>query len=192
MKYQSVAHQYALRHLRDAWQRCFQKTSGLPKFKKKYKNDSFTLDGSITVDNFKIKVPRIGWLKTYERLPQGVQPKSVTISRQTDKWYLSFKIEIPPQPTPKVIDIIGVDLGVLHLATLSNGEIFEGAKALKLLEKKLAKPQYRNRHKQVKSSNWRKVQVKIARLHQRIANIRKDYVHKMTTLRLRSVHRLFS
>ena len=183
------APQYALRHLRDAWQRCFKKTSGVPKFKKKYKHDSFTLDGSITVDNFKIKVPIIGWLKTSERLPfdyaqdkpQGIKPKSVTISRQADKWYISFKIEIAPQPTTKVIHVIGVDLGVLHLATLSNGEIFEGAKALKKLEKKLAKLQYRNRHKQVKSSNWLQAQVKIARLHQRIANIRKDYVHKMTT-----------
>jgi putative transposase len=175
------APQYALRHLRDAWQRCFQKTSGVPKFKKKYKHDSFTLDGSITVDNFKIKVPIIGWLKTYERLPQGIKPKSVTISREADKWYISFNIEIPEQQTTKIADIVGVDLGVLHLATLSNGEIFEGAKALKLLEKKLAKLQYRNRHKVIHSSNWRKAQVKIARLHQRIANIRKDYVHKMTT-----------
>ena len=175
------APQYALRHLRTAWNRCFQKNSGVPKFKKKYKHDSFTLDGSITVDNFKIKVPIIGWLKTYERLPQGIKPKSVTISRQADKWYISFKIEIATQPRTKVIDVIGVDLGILHLATLSNGEIFEGAKALKKLEKKLAKLQYRNRHKLFKSSNGLQAQVKIARLHQRIANIRKDYVHKMTT-----------
>jgi putative transposase len=155
------APQYALRHLRDAWQRCFNSQAGVPRFKKKYKHDSFTLDGSITVDNFQIKVPRIGWLKTSERLPQCVKPKSVTISREADKWYISFKIEIPIQPTPKVIDIIGVDLGILHLATLSNGEIFEGAKALKILEKKLAKLQYRNRHKLLKSANWRKAQIKI-------------------------------
>ena len=175
------APQYALRHLRDAWQRCFNKQAGVPKFKKKYKHDSFTLDGSITIDNFKIKVPRIGWLKTYERLPSGVKPSSVTISRIADEWYISFKIEIQPQQTPKILDVIGVDLGILHLATLSNGEVFEGAKALKLLEKKLRSLQYRSRHKVLHSSSWRKAQIKIASLHQRIANIRRDYVHKMTT-----------
>ena len=175
------APQYALRHLRIAWDKCFQKKGGIPKFKKKYKQDSFTLDGAITLTNFKIKVPVIGWLKTYERLPQGFKPKSVTISRQADKWYISFKIEITPQITDKSLDVIGIDLGISHLATCSNGEVFEGVKAFKQLEKKLAKLQYRNRNKQIKSANWCKTQVKIARFHQKIANIRKDYVHKMTT-----------
>ena len=175
------APQYALRHLRSAWDKCFQGQGGVPKFKKKYKQDSFTLDGSIKIDNCKIKVPRIGWLKTYERLPQGFQPSAVTISRQADKWYISFKMKIPPQPTGKKAEIVGIDLGILHLATLSNGEVFEGAKATQKLEKKLRLLQYRNRNKELKSANWKKAQVKLARLHKRIANIRSDYVHKMTT-----------
>jgi putative transposase len=65
------APQYALRHLREAWERCFKKKAGVPNFKKKGRKDSFTLDGSITIDHHKIKVPIIGWLKTYERLPFG-------------------------------------------------------------------------------------------------------------------------
>lgn len=146
------APQYALRHLRIAWDKCFQKKGGVPKFKKKYKQDSFTLDGAINQADFKIKVPVIGWLKTYERLPQGFKPKSVTISRQADKWYISFKIDIPQQITDKSLDVIGIDLGISHLATCSNGEVFEGVKAFKQLEKKLAKLQYRNRNKQIKSA----------------------------------------
>jgi len=175
------APQYALRYLREAWDKCFKKTSGVPKFKKKYKHDSFTLDGAIHVDHFKIKLPRIGWVKTYERLPQGIKPKSVTISRKADKWYISFKIDIEVNETPKPINVVGVDLGILALATCSTGKVFEGIRAFKQLERKLASLQWKNRHKQKKSNNWYKAKTKIARLHQRIANLRKDYLHKMTT-----------
>jgi putative transposase len=175
------APQYALRHLADAFKRFFSKKGGFPKFKKKGRNDSFTLDGSIAVDHRKIKVPIVGWIKTYEQLPQGVQPKSVTISRTADCWFISFKIEVEPQPTEKKIDLVGVDLGVNHLATLSTGEVFDGVKAYKKYEKKLARLQWLNRHKQLHSANYKKAQIKIARLHRKIANIRKDTLHKITT-----------
>ncbi len=175
------APQYALRNLTEAWKRCFKKTAGAPRFKKKGRGDSFTIDGSIKVDHRQIKVPRIGWLKTYERLPQGVNPKSVTISRQADRWFISFKIEVEPQNTLKTVDIVGVDLGVKSLATLSTGEVFVGAKSYRKEEAKLSRLQWLNRHKEIGSNNWRKAQIKMARLHRQIANIRKDTLHKLTT-----------
>lgn len=173
--------QYALRHLSDAFKDLFRKTKGFPKFKKKGRNDSFTLDGAITVNHQKIKVPVIGWLNTYERLPQGVKPKSVTISRQADRWFISFKIEVEPQDTPKHVEAIGVDLGLLRFATLSTSEKIDSPRPYKALEKQLAKLQWRNRNKQLCSSNWKKAQIKIARLHARIGSIRKDFIHKITT-----------
>lgn len=175
------APQYALRALRDAWGRCFNKISEAPRFKKKGNNDGFTLDGSIKVEHFRIKVPVIGWLKTYERLPTGILPKSVSISRQADSWFISFKRETEPQSTPKSCEVVGVDLGVLTLATLSTGEIFSGAKSYRRFEKKLARLQWLNRHKLLRSKNWQKAQLKIARLHKKIADIRKDTLHKLTT-----------
>ena len=88
------APQESLRNLRKSWDRCFQKKSGVPRFKKKGKHDSFSLEGTVKIlGNHKIQVPKLGVLRTYERLPQ-VQPKSVTISRQTDRWFISFKIEV--------------------------------------------------------------------------------------------------
>lgn len=173
--------QYALKALAEAWQRCFNKLAGAPRFKKKGRNDSFTVDGSIHVDHRKIKVPKIGWLKTFERLPQGIKPKSITISRQANRWFISFKIEVDLQPTIKSIDVVGVDLGIKNLATLSTGEVFAGAKSYRYYEKKLSRMQWLNRHKVKGSNNWRKAQVKIANLHRRIANIRKDTLHKLTT-----------
>lgn len=174
------APQYALRDLRIAWDRCFKKVSGDPKFKRKGKRDSFELDGRIFIRGARqIQLPRLGILCTYEDLPQ-VKPKSVTISRTADRWYISFKIEVEPTNTLKAIDIVGVDLGVKTLATLSTGKAFEGAKSYRKLEAKLSRLQYLNRHKQSGSANWKKAQLRIARLHQRIANIRKDTLHKLT------------
>jgi putative transposase len=153
----------------------------VPRFKKKGRKDSFTLDGSIKVEHFKIKVPVIGWLKTYERLPQGVTPKSVSISRSADRWFISFKIEVEPINTPKCVDCIGVDLGINSLTTLSTGEEFKGAKSYKKFEKKLSRLQYLLRHKNIGSSNYKKAQSKIARVHRKITNIRSDTLHKLTT-----------
>jgi putative transposase len=176
-----LRYQYALRQLREAWDRCFKKVSGVPRFKKKGRKDSFTLDGSIKVEQLKIRVPVIGWLKTYERLPQGVNPKSVTISCQAERWFISFKIEVEPAVTPKYVSGVGVDLGINSLATLSTGEEFKGAKSYRKYELKIARLQYLLRHKVIGSSNYKKAQLKIARLHRKIANIRKDTLHKMTT-----------
>ena len=95
------APQYALRQLRQAFADFFNKKRingkpvGFPRFKKKSRHNSFTLDGSIkVVDHFKIKVPVIGVLKTYERLPHGFLPKNVTISRQADRWFISYKLKV--------------------------------------------------------------------------------------------------
>jgi putative transposase len=175
------APQYALRHLSDAFKSFFKKVKGFPNFKKKGRHDSFTLDGAIHIDQKKVRVPVIGWLKTYELLPFGYKPKSVTISKQADRWFISWKIELETHETPKKQEFVGVDLGINHLAILSTGEIFNGAKSYKRYESKLARMQYLNRHKQVGSNNYRKAQIQIARLHQKIANIRKDTLHKITT-----------
>ncbi|MBD2290098.1 IS200/IS605 family element transposase accessory protein TnpB [Microcystis wesenbergii FACHB-1317] len=180
-KVSKYAPQYALRALADAWKRCFKKIAKPPRFKKKGKQDSFTLYGGIKCDHQKIKVPVIGWLKTYERLPQGYRPKSVTISQKANRWFISFKIEVEPQTTNKTHEVVGCDLGVKTLATLSTGETFEGSKSYRKYEKQLARLQYLNRHKVKGSNNWNKAQRQIAKLHFKIANIRKDTLHKLTT-----------
>ncbi|GAB1540513.1 RNA-guided endonuclease TnpB family protein [Scytonema sp. NUACC21] len=180
------APQFALRALRLAWKHCFEKKKSAPRFKKKGKRDSFTLEGAVKIlGNNKIQVPKIGVLRTYERLPQ-VQVKSVTISREANKWLISFRFD-PSAPKVEHEDtwffpVVGVDLGVLNLATLSTGEIVEGAKSYKRFKAKLSRLQWLNRHKVIGSANWKKAQRQIARLHTKIANIRKDTLHKLTAL----------
>lgn len=175
------APQFALRELRIAWDRCFKKISKAPRFKKKGRADSFSLDGSIRLEDFKVKLPRIGWIKTYERLPSNVNPKTITVSRHADKWFISFRVETSIVNTPKNIDVVGVDLGIKTLATLSTGKTFYSSNQYKKLEKKLRRLQYLNRNKLKGSANYKKAMLKIAKLHKKIADIRKDTLHKITS-----------
>jgi putative transposase len=122
--------QYALRHLSSAFSDFFRKKNangrpvGFPRFKRKGQHDSFTLEGTIKVEHRAVQLPRLGVVKTYERLPQGLAPKTAIISRTADRWFVSFSYEVEPTTTTKLIGACGVDLGIKTLATLSTGETF--------------------------------------------------------------------
>ncbi len=178
----SKVYQYAFRNLGEAFKRFFQGLGKYPKFKKKGRSDSFTIDNSgktIELNGWNHKLPFIGIVKTYE--PIEATTKKITISRQAGDWYLSLSYELTPTSTPKSTDVIGVDLGIKTLATLSDGKVFESVKSYRRLETKLSRMQYLNRNKEKGSANWRAVQLKIGRLHRKVANIRLDTLHKLTT-----------
>ncbi|NEQ40937.1 MAG: transposase [Okeania sp. SIO3I5] len=107
--------------------------------------------------------------------------KKITISRQAGSWYLSCSYEFNGITTAKKTDVVGVDLGVKTLATLSDGKVFESVRPYHKFEAKLSRLQYLNRHKEVGSANWKKAQQKIALLLRKVANIRQDALHKLTT-----------
>ncbi|NEP85957.1 MAG: transposase [Okeania sp. SIO2C2] len=169
-------------NLGEAFKRFFKGLGKYPRFKKKGRSDSFTIDNCgkpIELNGWSHKLPFIGWVKTYE--PIEATTKKITISRQAGDWYLSCSYEWNPTTTPKKTDVVGVDLGVKTLATLSDGKVFESVKSDRRFEAKLSRLQYLNRHKEVGSANWKKAQLKIAKLHAKVANIRKDAIHKLTT-----------
>ena len=157
---------------------------GFPKFKSR-KNGicSFTLRGCIHVGRDSIKLPRIGWvrLKEHGYIPtDSIKILSVNISEKAGRWYASVQCE---QDIPDVVAIgpvIGVDLGVKSLAVCSNGKIFENPKALQYYEKKLKRLQRKLARQQKGSQNRAKTKQAIARLHAKIANIRRDATHKAT------------
>ena len=182
----SKVYQYAFINLGDAFERFFKGLAKYPKFKKKYHNDSFTLDNGggkrlVKIAGYQHKLPFIGWVETWEELPE-CQVKKVTISRQAGDWYLSFAIESPDvPPTPKRFGTVGVDLGVSVLATLSTGVVFPNPKPLRQAAKKLARLQHNLSRKVYGSTNYRKASLQVARLHRRVANMRADNLHKLTT-----------
>lgn len=179
----SRVYQYAFINLGEAFSRFFQKLGNYPRFKRKGRNDSFSIDNTgrpIQLGGIRHKLPFIGWVGTYETLP-NCSTKKVTISREADSWYLSFHVSFEPVVTAKKVDVVGVDLGVNTLATFSTGEVFPSLKPYAKAKQQLARVQRQLQRKQKNSKNREKARIKVARLHQRVANIRRDATHKLTT-----------
>jgi putative transposase len=188
--------QNELRNLDKAFQNFFRRVKqkkckvGFPKFKSKKKDkQSFRVDGAITIQKDKIKLPRIGWLRLKESsyIPtDNVKILSATISKHANKWFVSVQVEEEkPELFSSYGEIIGVDLGINSLAVCSNGEVFENPKALKNNMIKLARIQrkFSRQHRMNKqgSKNQGKTKIKLQKLHYHISEIRKNTIHKMTT-----------
>jgi putative transposase len=180
--------QYALIYLSRALNDCFKKKSigngrvvSFPRFKKKGQHDSFTLEGTIKVGHRSIQLPKLGVLKTYERLPNGVTPKTAIISRTAKRWFIAFSYEIEPNITTKVFGACGVDLGIKTLATLSTGKTWTNPQNNRKSQARLARLQKAASRKVKGSRNRHKANMKVAKQHARTANIRKDTLNKLTT-----------
>lgn len=176
------------RAFQNFFNRCKKKVKGkkgFPKFKsKKNETQSFKLDGSIYLTNDShIKLPRIGKvkLKEFGYIPFDSEIKSVTISRKGGKWFVSCLVEQEIKILPLTNKKVGVDLGIKTLATCSDGTTFENPKALKFNLRKLKRKQRQLSRKKKGSRNYKKSKLKLAKLHHRISNMRKDSSHKATT-----------
>lgn len=139
-------------------------------------NDKFDIRGSW------LKVPKLGLVNLSEKLRFNGKIMGATISREADWWYVSITLEIADQkenqrPSGKC----GMDVGILRLATLSDGTTFENARPLKKNQSRLARLQQIFAKKQKGSKNWLKLKSKIGRLHKQVRDIRNDVLHKLTT-----------
>ena len=185
------APQQAIKNLGAAFKNFFAGTGQYPQFKKKGQHDSFRADNgpdkdhpnAVEVDGKCVKLPIIGWVKMREPLRFCGRVKSAVVSRTADRWFVSLSVEIEHVPPIRENQaVVGVDLGIKALATLSDdAPPVESPKALRRNLKKL-KRLSRSLSRKVKgSANRRKAKVRIARLHARIANVRGDALHKLTT-----------
>lgn len=154
---------------------------GFPRFKPEQRYDSFTYPqgGHMIIGN-KVRLSKIGDVKIkLHRQPQG-KFKTCTITVKNGKYYACFSCEVDQQPLPPSTEKIGVDLGLLHLAVTSEGETFEAPKNLRKNEKHL-KQLGRSVSRKKKGSNRRKKSICVlAKLHERVANQRKDHAHKVS------------
>lgn len=170
--------------LQEAWGRFFKKLANRPKFKKKGKcRDSFYIGGDqVKVEGRKLWVPNLGWVRLKEELRFQGKINSVVISRTADRWYASIQVDVAisiPKHENQVP--VGIDLGINRLATLSTGVAFEAPKPLKDDLKRLKRLSRTLSRRQKGSRKFQKLKNIIARLHARIANIRRDALHKITT-----------
>jgi putative transposase len=131
----------------------------------------------------------LGWVRCSEILPQGVVVKNVTVSRQAHHWFVSFKIPYAKKKQNlEKQSVVGVDLGIKTLATVSEGTVFENRRPyrqhkrkLRLAQRQASKKYIKGKNNKNQSKNYQKAQAKVARIHYKIACIRKDTLHQVTT-----------
>jgi putative transposase len=188
-----TAPQMAIIQLGQAFQNFFVGRARYPQFRKRGVHDRFTLtNDQFTLDGSRIRIPNLGWVRMHEKLRFAGKIMSATISRVADRWFVSITVDTPDcshLPKAENQGAVGVDLGVSALATLSTGEPpVPGPKPHKALLSRLRRLSRRLSCKQKGSANRRKEKEKLAKLHARIANIRHDALHKLTTNLTRRFH----
>ena len=128
-----------------AYKNFFQSGFGFPKFKSKRNKQSYRTNnqnGTITIENGKVKLPKISWVRLKQHREMAGVIKSATVSMtRTGKYYISILCETEIRPFPKTNSNVGIDLGLSYFAVLSTGEKVGNEQFLKKFSKKLAKEQ---------------------------------------------------
>ena len=180
----SVPLQQAMRHLTRAWTHFFAGRAKRPRFKTRrgrqaaeYTRRGFSMRKG-QVHLAKMEEPlAIRWSR---KLPSEPTSCTVTLDR-AGRYHISFVVEVEPERLPEVGQQVGIDLGLTHFATLSTGEKVEAPKPLRRALEGLAILQRRMAKKKKGSKNRQKAARKVARLHARIADLRRDFLHKLST-----------
>jgi putative transposase len=180
-----AAVQEAIIDLGTAFRAFFEKRGKYPHFKSKRDKPSFCAAneaGTFRADGKRIKLPVIGWVRMREEVRFSGPLKRATVSCEAGRWFVALMIETDDvQPVVQPRDVVGVDLGVTTLATLSTGEAIAGPRAHKVLLSRLRRSNKALARKRRGSQNFKKAKRRLARLHSRTANVRKDATHKLTT-----------
>jgi len=177
--------QQTLKDLERAYANFFAKRADFPRFKKKGQGDSFRYPDpkQIKLDqaNGRLFLPKLGWLRYRKSRDVLGAVKNVTVSQSCGKWFVSIQTEREvEQPIPNG-SAVGIDMGVVRFATLSDGTFYAPLNSFKRHEAALRRAQQAMSRKVRFSSNWKKAKARVQRIHARIGNARRDYLHKTTT-----------
>ena len=180
----SQALQQSLKDLERAYKNFFEKRAKFPRFKKKGFSVSFRYPQGVKLDeaNSRIFLPKLGWIRYRKSRNVLGTIKNVTVSYSAGKWYVSIQTErIVDIPWPQTDKETGIDRGVRKFVTLSDGTQIEPLNPFRKLENALRKAQQSLSRKVPFSKNWHKDNRKVALIHTRIANSRRDFLHKTST-----------
>jgi putative transposase len=177
--------QQTLKDLERAYSNFFAKRADFPCFKKKGRSDSFRYPDpkQIKLDqaNSRLFLPKLGWLRYRNSREVLGTVKNVTVSQSCGKWFVSIQTEREvEQPIPQG-GAVGIDMGIARFATLSDGTFFAPLNSFKKHQDRLRKAQQAMSRKQRFSNNWRRAKAKVQRIHARIGNARRDFLHKTST-----------
>lgn len=181
--------QNTLRDLNYAYEKFFNEHIGYPKFKTKkshrfsYRTQNGNGYTQIKYENRRIKLPKLGWIVTKDRrIPNGTILNATISKNPSGKYFVSLCCkDVGTKSLPKTDSYIGIDLGIKHIVTTSNGVKYDNPRCLENSLAKLAKLQRGLSRKSIDGSNWNKARIKVARLYEKIHNRRIDYLHKLST-----------
>ena len=195
----SIIIRKTLFHLDDNLKKCYNNHFGYPKYKSKYDRNSYSTNAiygkyknklycNITLDlvNRKIKLPKLKWIaiRGYRNFKEiSGRVINATISREINKYYVSVVIDIPEIKHDTLIprNIVGIDLGMKKLITMSNGITFDNNKYILKYEKRIKRLQRELSRKKKKSNNYYKCKEKISIIYHKLKNARKFYLHYITS-----------
>lgn len=177
--------QQSLKDLERAYGNFFAQRAGFPRFKRKGRHERFRYPDpkQIKLDQAtsRLFLPKLGWMRYRNSRKVLGEVRNVTVSQCAGKWFVSIQTEREvPQPVPRG-EAVGVDLGIARFATLSDGTFYTALGSFKRHEAALRKAQQAMSRKRRHSSNWKKAKTRVQRIHARIGNARRDYLHKTTT-----------
>lgn len=179
----SQALQQTLKDLERSYANFFAKRAEFPRFKKKWKSDSFRYPQGMKIDetNNRIFLPKLGWIRYRNSRDILGKAKNITISQSCGKWYASIQTEREVEQSFPQGDAVGIDLGITRFATLSDGTFFKPLNSFRQHESRLRKAQQVMSHKVKFSNNWKRARARVQRIHSHIGNARRDYLHKTTS-----------
>ena len=158
------------------------KKPGYPRFKSRLRYDSLTWrkrDGAAIVDG-RLRLQGIGHVKVeWHRALPDAAPDTTTVRRAAGKWYVSFVVEVDPVPLPSTGEEVGVDLGILTFAALSNGEMALGPRAFRAAQRELRVAQRRLARRRRGSHRRDDARRLVAKQYERIREVRRDHAHKL-------------
>ncbi|VWB10617.1 DNA-cytosine methyltransferase [Burkholderia lata] len=178
--------QHALKDMERAYKNFFAKRAAFPKFKKRGQRDSFRYPDpkqfKLDQPNGRIFLPKLGWMRLRLSRPVPGELRNATVSFNAGKWYVSIQTEREVEPpVPHATSAIGIDVGIARFATMSDGTFVAPLNSFKKHEARLRRCQRAMSRKVKFSNNWKKAKARVQRIHARIGNARRDYLHKATT-----------
>jgi putative transposase len=177
--------QQKLKDLERAYSNFFAGRADFPRFRKKGRSDSFRYPDpkQIKLDqsNSRIFLPKLGWLRYRNSRKVLGDLRNVTVSLSGGKWFVSIQTEREVEQAIPQGGAVGIDMGIARFATLSDGTFYAPLNSFKRHEERLRKAQQALSRKVKFSSNWKKAKARVQRIHARIANARRDFLHKTST-----------
>ena len=185
----SISLQQSLRDLDRAYVNFFSKRAKFPRFKSKKENfksyRTLNQGDNIRIAGRYLKLPKLGYVKVRQSMPIG-KIHNVTIKKTpSGKYFAVLNVDFEPEPKLNLGDDIGLDVGIKEYLSDSNGNIYANPKFYEKSLKKLAREQRKLSKKVIGSSNFHKQRIKVATLHEKIANQRNDFLHKLSTTLVR-------